>query len=284
MSTSYTIKAMSLQDLAQALAWARAEGWNPGLDDAAAFYAADPSGFLMGWLDGEPVGCIAVVKYGAAFAFLGLYIVRPAYRGKGLGKAIWDAGMASAGTRSIGLDGVLAQQANYRASGFAFAHRNIRYGGAPARPRSPRLSPSIVPADGPVRDAILAYDGPLFPAARRSFLQAWLAPSPHRHSLAWHENGVVRGYGTIRACAEGHKIGPLFADSETVAEAILEGLIAAAEPASLFMDVPEANPGALRLAGQADLAPVFETARMYRGPSPELPLGQIFAMTTLELG
>src|SRR5690606_1981637 len=81
---SYDIRPMTRGDLDIALSWARDEGWNPGLDDAAAFHAADPSGFLMGFVDGAPASCISVVKYGGDFAFLGLYIVQPQHRGKGL--------------------------------------------------------------------------------------------------------------------------------------------------------------------------------------------------------
>src|SRR5688572_23148041 len=103
---SFSIRVMTRDDLDRALGWAKEEGWNPGLDDATAFHAADPTGFLMGYLDDEPVSSISVVKYGGSFAFLGLYIVRPAFRGRGFGKAIWDAGIASAGARTIGLDGV----------------------------------------------------------------------------------------------------------------------------------------------------------------------------------
>jgi len=89
------IRPMSRADLEAALIWARDEGWNPGLDDVGPFLAQDPSGFLMGWLGTVRIGCISVVKYGTDFAFLGLYIVHPAHRGKGYGKAIWDAGIAS---------------------------------------------------------------------------------------------------------------------------------------------------------------------------------------------
>lgn len=32
------------------------------------------------------------------------------------------------------------------------------------------------------------------------------------------------------------------------------------------------------------LAPVFETARMYRGAMPRLPLERIFGITSFELG
>ena len=104
------IRPATAADLDTALGWAREEGWNPGLDDAGPFHAADPEGLLLGWLGAEPIGCISVVKYGADYAFLGLYIVRPEYRGRGYGKAIWDAGIVSAGGRSIGLDGVPASR------------------------------------------------------------------------------------------------------------------------------------------------------------------------------
>jgi hypothetical protein len=44
-----------------------------------------------------------------------------------------------------------------------------------------------------------------------------------------------------------------------------------------------AGPAGL-LAAQYGLAPVFETARMYCGPAPSLPLDQIYGITTFELG
>ncbi|MEO0387662.1 MAG: GNAT family N-acetyltransferase, partial [Pseudomonadota bacterium] len=100
------------------LDWAAAEGWNPGLDDAAAFFAADPDGFFVTLDDaGQPVAAISVVNHTPTFAFLGLYIVRPSDRGRGNGLALWRHALAHAGPRSIGLDGVEAQQDNYAASG-----------------------------------------------------------------------------------------------------------------------------------------------------------------------
>ncbi len=41
--------------------------------------------------------------------------------------------MARLGARTVGLDGVVAQQENYKKSGFVLAHRNVRHGGV-ARP------------------------------------------------------------------------------------------------------------------------------------------------------
>ena len=129
----FAIRAMTRAELDIPLQWAADEGWNPGVDDADPFYAADPSGFLMAFLDGEPIGSISVVKYGDTFGFLGLYIVKAAVRRLGYGQRLWDAGMRSLGGRAVGLDGVVAQQANYARSGFVLAHRNIRFGAGTGR-------------------------------------------------------------------------------------------------------------------------------------------------------
>lgn len=220
---SFDIRPMSRADLDVALGWARDEGWNPGLDDGDAFYAQDPSGYLMGWLDGEPTGCISVVKYGDSFAFLGLYIVRPDRRGKGYGKTIWDAGIASAGDRTIGLDGVVAQQDNYRKSGFVLAHRSARWGGVIARTavtdtRIRTLTPDLIPA-------VKFFDRTSFPEPRPNFLDTWLGASPTRYSLCATEGDNILGYGTVRRTADGFKVGPLLARDAAVARSLLHALV-----------------------------------------------------------
>jgi predicted N-acetyltransferase YhbS len=264
------------------LDWAAAEGWNPGRNDAGPFHAADGEGYLIGLVDGEPVACISVVAYGEDFAFLGFFICRPDFRGRGHGRAIWKAGIERLGSRTIGLDGVVAQQANYARSGFRLAHRNIRYGGPAAGEADDRRLVAVAPGDATLANAILAYDRQFFPGDRERFLRAWIAP-PHR-TLACVEDGRLLGYGTLRACREGHKVGPLFADEPAVADALLSGLAAPWPGEPVFLDVPEPNADAVALARRRGMTPIFETARMYRGKAPELPLDRIFGITTFELG
>jgi GNAT superfamily N-acetyltransferase len=281
MSEDYHIRPMTRAELDTAIGWAAAEGWNPGLDDADAFYAQDPQGFLMGFLDGRPVACISVVRYPGNFAFLGFYIVHPEHRGRGLGYRLWKAGMARLASCNVGLDGVVAQQAAYGRSGFALAHRNLRFGGrvSPERPEDARVQPL-----GKVAfDRLDAYDRTCFVAPREAFLRAWLHPG-QRRGFAFVETGAVRGYGVLRACREGFKIGPLFADRPDVAEALFLALASEAEGAPVFLDVPEPNPEAIGLARRHGLAPVFETARMYTSGDPGLPLQRIYGITTFELG
>lgn len=276
------IRKASRADLDILIDWAAREGWNPGLDDAAAFWAADPEGFWIAEEDGVVAAGLSLVRYGAAYAFLGLYQAHPDYRGRGIGYALWREAVSAAADRTIGLDGVVAQQDNYRKSGFAYAHANFRYGGEVQCTEPPGTELiSVSPVHVPM---LIDYDARFNPARRDAFLREWLKPLSTRESFALIRNAEVLGYGTIRACREGHKIGPLFADTETGADLIFRKLVTSVGAGRVYLDLPEPNAAARALCDRYNLKPVFETARMYRGPVPDLPLGQIYGITTLELG
>jgi len=271
---------MSRAELETAVDWAGAEGWNPGLHDATPFQAADPEGFLVGLLDGEPIASISVVRYAGGFGFLGFYIVRPEHRGQGHGFALWQAGMRHLRRRTVGLDGVVAQQDNYRKSGYVLAHRNVRYGGAAPAGGAP--DPGLVPLRALPMRTLLDLDRRHFGFPRPAFLAAWVA-MPESRGLALIRDGEAVGYGVARRCRSGTKLGPVFAPDAAGAEALVRGLAAGAE-GPVFLDVPEPHREAVALAEGLGLSPAFETARMYAGPAPELPLNRIFGITSFELG
>lgn len=276
------IRPMRRAELDMVLDWAAAEGWNPGLHDADSFHAADPGGFLLGLVDGEPVASIFAVRYGATMGFIGGYIVRPAFRGAGYGMSIWNAGMARLAGRNVGLDGVLAQQANYAKSGFRLAHRNIRYEGAATGRDS--AGENLVPLSSFDFDAIRRYDQAFFPDERARFLEHWIGQAGSVAIGAMGAHGLA-GYAVLRPCRSGYKIGPLFADTPALAEILFTGLLGKAEPgAAVFLDVPEPNQAACALAARHGLRACFETARMYTNAQPEICLSRQYGITTFELG
>ncbi len=279
----YAVRVMGRADLDRTLDWAASEGWNPGFDDARAFQAADPLGFFMGWRGSEAAAAISVVAYDPDFAFLGLYIVRPEYRGRGFGLKLWQEALARRPAKLVGLDGVVAQQANYARSGFRLAYRNIRYGGKAPSAAGGNAGVILRPARTLPFDQIADYDRRCFPAARTGFLSLWLSPLAGA-AIAAERDGNLAGFGAIRACQKGYKIGPLFADDEAVADEIFLALAARAGGETIFLDAPEPNPAAQALAARYKLAPVFETARMYTGDAPPIDLMRIFGVTTFELG
>lgn len=275
------IRTMRPDEISIAVNWAAAEGWNPGLVDDACFAATDPKGFFIGEIDGVPAATVSCVNYGVDFAFLGFYMVREDLRGRGYGLRIWNAAIAHAGPRVIGLDGVVAQQQNYQKSGFELAYENIRYGGT-ARALDANPAGVIALSEIPLA-TVAAYDATVFPAARPAFLRAWIN-SPGHMGRALVRGGDLAGWGVIRPCRNGCKIGPLFADDRTVAEAVLSALLASVGDGEIFLDVPSINSDAVALAQDLGLTPSFETARMYTGAIRPLRLERVFGVTTFELG
>jgi hypothetical protein len=279
------IRTLTLPEAQRAVDWAAAEGWNPGLADLDAFLAQDP-GLFLGAFEGDALlSVISAARYDAGFGFIGFYIAKPEARGQGHGIAVWRAAMRQLEGRLVGLDGVVAQQANYRKSGFALAWNNIRFGGAVPVLPAPRAH--IVPALSLPFVAIEALDRQVFPTPRPALLRAWLG-APGHLALALLEDGAAAGFGVIRPCRSGHKIGPLVAATEPQAESLLAALLASVvrrtEPGQVFLDVPEPHGAAVGLATRLGLRPVFETARMYTGPAPAVAMDRLFGIASFELG
>ncbi|HMB91877.1 MAG TPA: GNAT family N-acetyltransferase [Rhodothermales bacterium] len=281
---------MTRTEVDELVAWAAREGWNPGLHDAEVFWATDPEAFIAADLEGELIGGGAITSYHGEFGFMGFFIVRPEYRGQGLGNTLWHARRDRLLKRlrpgaSIGLDGVFEMQDYYATGGFAFSHRNMRFRAEiPDRPvTSPDDDKNIILLDTLPLDQILDYDRTCFPALRPTFLQKWIS-QPDALALGYQRDGRLSGYGVVRRCREGCKIGPLFADDALAAQALYMHLAGFAAGGSLFLDVPESNPAAIELVQQHQMLEVFGCARMYLGPPPDLAHERIFGVTTFELG
>lgn len=276
---TYRMRTMNRKEVDMSVAWAAAEGWNPGLCDADCFYSSYPNSFFVGELNEEPVATASLVIYDDAFAFGGFYMVKPGHRGKGLGLTLFRALAGEVGERNVGADGVVEQQENYRKSGMVFAHRNIRFGG-----QGGGLMPSGLVPLGEVSFTVVAtYDRCHFPACRETFIHHWIS-APNATGFAVMNDAKMAGYGVVRQCINGSKIGPLFADTPEIADRLYRGLAATAGPGPLFLDVPEPNKAAVEFARTHEMSPVFETGRMYTKEPPNLPLHEIYGITTFELG
>lgn len=261
------------------LSWAKVEGWNPGLDDAAAFFATDPEGFFVAEVAGAPVAAISVVNHGSEIAFLGLYLCLPAFRGRGIGYGLWQYALTHAGARVVGLDGVPDQQENYRKSGFDLVGSTYRYEGSV----TPADASALRPFATEDLASLSALDAEATGYAKRDFLAAWLPGTPDRETYVLEEDHVIKGFATIRRCTHGAKIGPFTAQDMASAETLLRGLSALWPDRPLILDVPEDQTQLTQFCLSEGMEAAFNTARMYRGQAPE-PGALISSAGTLELG
>jgi hypothetical protein len=290
MTRALVIRNMTRPEVDDLVGWAAQEGWNPGLHDAELFWATDPDAFIAAEREGQLIGGGAITSYGGEFGFMGFFIVRPEQRGKGFGNTLWHARRERLLARlspsaSIGLDGVFAMQDYYAKGGFVFSHRNIRFRAEiVGREETPAAGKEeVIPLAEAPYDQVFDYDRTCFPAPRPSFLAGWIS-QPDALALGCRRHGKLSGYGVVRRCGDGCKIGPLFADDAQAATALYAHLARFAAGGPLFLDVPENNPAAMELVHRHRMVEVFGCARMYLGRPPDLAHQRIFGVTTFELG
>lgn len=280
-----TFRPPTRAELDLAIEWAAAEGWNPGLHDAEIFWKTDPEGFIGMEKEGELVATGAIISYGGCYGFMGLFIVKKGLRRQGIGTPLWFHRRDLLRSRlapgaAIGMDGVFEMQDWYARGGFVFSHRNLRMEGlGKASPRNPDVCPlSEIPSE-----KVAAYDRECFGCLRDKFLNLWIT-QPDSLALGFKKNENLLGFGVIRKCRVGYKIGPLFADTPEVAEALFTSLANHAAGETISLGIPENHPDAMALAARHGLTEVFGCARMYHGSPPKTDGSKIFGITTFELG
>lgn len=161
MAPALAIRPLTAADIPTVTGWDRQEGFTPGAGDLAIYRNTDRQGVWLGWLGSEPVGCIAGVRYNAAYGFIGLFLVVPEQRGKGYGLQLWRHALHHLADLScIGLEAAPVRVADYAGWGFVPASPTTRWqrlaaGAASASPHTwPRpagpwpfgAAPSAVPS------------------------------------------------------------------------------------------------------------------------------------------
>lgn len=272
-------------------AWAAAEGWNPGLNDLSLAWRVAPNAFIALRHKNELVAGGSVMAYDSGRSgFMGLFIVRKDYRARGLGGLLWHYRLKVLRQRllpdaPIGMDGVLEMLPFYQRGGFVFSHFDCRYEGL-AKPGSGSGSDFVghlQALDQVPFEVLLDFDSRHVAGPRETFLRAWVN-QPGIVGLADYSDQQLRGYGMLRACRQGFKIGPLFAESLDTATKLLFALMARIPGQPLALDVPDCNPAALALAEHAGLRKTFACAKMYHGSMPDLLQQQVFGVTSFEFG
>ncbi|EKD43287.1 MAG: GCN5-related N-acetyltransferase [uncultured bacterium] len=236
-------------------------------------------------VSGEMVGSGSIVAYDGKFGFMGFFIVKPEFRGKGWGTKLWfwrrDKLLSRLNKGApIGMDGVFAMQPFYAKGGFVFSHRDLRMEGVGKIMQFEENVKEIMLED---LDDISGYDVKFFGYERKIFLHGWLSMKSSQ-ALKYIENGEIKGYGVVRKCQIGYKIGPLFADNYEAANELFKAMSTFVDGEPIYLDVPEININAMKLAKAYNMKECFGCARMYYNQAPKIPYDKIFGVTSFELG
>ncbi|XP_015766746.1 PREDICTED: uncharacterized protein LOC107345539 isoform X1 [Acropora digitifera] len=275
------------------------ENWRPGLKDAECFLACSPSGIFVGELNEKPIGCILITKYSDDFGYVGSYIVWKEFRGKGYGFAMYTAALERVKVKAIAGCALLELEKMYHKIGA----RGHLYGGRydfhiPTSMRclsetstGESVSMNVQCFDKVNQEALFAYDSHVFGFPRHAFLNKWLYVSGSHSLVATDGDGAVVGYVTARPTyvkEDGYRIGPLFADSSSIAEKLLKALFEILlhqeeGPSTICMDsfTEEAQVLARKLQGRKLIEMVYMTTS---GTLPSGYFDKWFGHTSVEMG
>jgi GNAT superfamily N-acetyltransferase len=187
MHSSLTIRPLTPADIPTVTAWARQEGFAPGEGDVAIYRQTDQQGLWVAWLDQEPVGCIAGVRYNAAYGFIGMFLVAPHQRGKGYGVELWRHALHHLeDVPCIGLEAALDRVDDYGGWGFQPGSPTTRWqraeGGAGPSDQDRGLSPGET-STAPVQEpAWCLLTGEASPEMAVQRVDAQREPSPRPRS------------------------------------------------------------------------------------------------------
>lgn len=196
--------------------------------------------------DGKLIGCGFAFFWGETHGSLGMVIVDDAWQGKGLGKRLFNQLLAAQGTRSVTLQATQAGLPLYQKMGFHAVGRARQFhgiwrpGGEDAaagaasastgagtgqNPTAPYRLRALQPQDIP---ALLDWD-----SAARGITRQWLVEdllkglqSGERCTISTDSEGALDGYGVLRRFGRGWVLGPLLAQDDAHARALIEHLTA----------------------------------------------------------
>lgn len=290
-TNALTMRYMSLGDLYMVLGWCKEEGWNVGRYDAEIYYRSSPNSHMLFLLNEEPIGAISLIQYSKDLFTLGIFIVKAEYRKKGVGTQIWQYAMDSVHKNStIALYAVPPQVERYKKSGFEsqFLAKRWEYVNKARKDHYISFTSSCqLLTEESILD-VSVYDQRIFGVCRQKWLEN-LIKNPSMTGFFIRKNDGICGYGVVRPCVKGFRIGPLFADQTEYAKEIFLNLIELVGENQVLIDIPDSNPYAKEFAEYFNLKEVLEndTQAMFRGEPPQEFIANIdknYGIFSLEVG
>ncbi len=259
---------MVLKDLA---------GWNQLPVDWERFQEYEPDGCFLVRCEGRPGGTAITIAYEQLFGWVGMVLVHPDMRRRGLGTALLMAGieyLEGRGVAAVKLDATPMGKELYDTIGFVDEYRLARWQGRGRNVAPPSGLRELGLTD---LDTLAAFDQPIFGADRKRVLRRLLA-EPAIRVAGEFEGDELQGYAAIRPGQKALYFGPWIAQGAETAERLWQWGLAMGADAPMFVDVLDPAPHGRELVSASGFEQQRELIRMYRGTNvspgrPELQCG-----------
>jgi ribosomal protein S18 acetylase RimI-like enzyme len=285
MNASFKLRLLTREDLPFADSVRALASWNQTIADWERFLAAEPGGCFLAEWNGARAGTATTIVYGPALAWIGMVLVHPDHRRRGIGRALLEhciEHLRKRGVRCLKLDATPAGKKVYDALSFKDEWTLTRWEHAVAHWPNAK-TPSGITA---CRDfgAVEMLDAAAFGISRRRILGPLMEQS--RCAAVYEtEARKVAGYGLLRDGSSALYLGPVVAASADAGASLVNTLLSRAGERKIYWDIPDQNVAAVALARELGFAPQRTLTRMYLGENaaPGNPLHQ-FAIAGPEVG
>ncbi|HEY2342896.1 MAG TPA: GNAT family N-acetyltransferase, partial [Chthoniobacteraceae bacterium] len=234
-----SLRTMTDDDVPGADGLRRLAGWNQTREDWLRILALSPGGSFVAEEGGEIIGAVATVTYGREMAWIGMMLVHPSHRRKGLGSQLMRCAIEHLRSNSVDcikLDATPLGRPVYERLGFLPEQTLTRWRRPPAPAAATASEPQgmVRALDEAVLPAVAALDASAFGTARLRLLQH-LAGNAHR-AFTVFRGGELEGFGMLRPGDQADHLGPMACSNATAAAALLAPLLLAAQNRAVVWD------------------------------------------------
>jgi GNAT superfamily N-acetyltransferase len=278
------IRAFVEGDIPAAMRLKEAAGWNQVEQDWLTVIALAPRGCWVWEEHGRVVGTVTAISYGRKLAWIGMMLVDPQFRRRGIGRSLMEHAVAyldGAGVETIKLDATDMGYPLYRGLGFQDECPVERWSGIAGPVSLESQSWDIRPVVGV--DDVATLDQEAFGVSRTEVLRS-LLPG------CWQECfRTPDGYVMARPGSNAHYLGPCVARDREHARMLIEMVLSKHCGELMFWDVLPGNELAVQLAEGFGFTCARKLRRMWRpgvGEGSEIAanLAMQFAVAGFEFG
>ena len=245
-------------------------GWNQSLQDWKRLLRHDPHGCFVAEWNGRPAGTATTTSYSKELAWIGMVLVDPDVRRRGIGTALLMRcieHLRQSGVNCIKLDATPLGKHVYDPLGFVSEWSLSRWQTTELSICPERIETASDPGSRPLdsRDigCVADLDAAAFGVARNRMLSI-LATQSATH-VRRDAAGRIVGYGMLRPGARAYYLGPIVAEDESSGIVLADNLLGSIPDRPLYWDIPDTNQAAIRVARRYGLHRQRTLTRMYLG-------------------
>lgn len=255
------IRPMTPDDISAGMRLKDVAGWNQTKEDWQRFLHLNPGGcFVAEWI-GQVAGTVTTIIYENCFAWVGMVLVDPRFRGKGIGTALLLKAIGyldAKRVRCVKLDATPQGKPIYDGIGFQVEREIERW------ILTRQTGTAFVHKGAEDIERVLATDREVFGADRSALLRLIAASAPE-FVIIKRQGYTLVGYALGRRGSRADHLGPWVACDAGAAREVLEDFLLRSRREVVFVDVVKGNSWAPGLLLAQGFQFSRSLTRMYRG-------------------